>query len=195
MALSIINIWSIPAANAETNTVTITKSSTITYSETSSDSLPVGLKKNKYNFKWAKFDCLRDLIGTYYVEGASESVAIRHASGVWSKPFKLKTTTKIADYYWGVDENGEDSVYFTITCKSTGKVKLTKTSNSYEFCFSGGACTFGYTKPFLAEYNWKVSIKRTFETQEVTRISPPPDPTLYDAETIEILKEGASFEG
>lgn len=176
-ALALI-FTNIPDARAETNTVTATMTVIGTYSESSSDSLPVGLKRSNYNFSWAKNDCISHM---RWPGSRLEFFAyVEYASGYSSKASKTKLSTKVSEYRWEVDEYGEDSVFFKVTCKQTVKLKLNKASNNYKFCFVGSDCSFSYTKDFLAANNWKVKITRTLEDRgEVLRISPLPDPSVY----------------
>lgn len=184
MVLSVTSLWVIPSASAQSSSVAVTNSAEITYSETSSDTLPVGLKKSKYNFSWAKNNCI-----DYMTNGQWDFISyVQYASGNVSKEIRTKTTTKVSDYYWAVDDSGEDIVIFTVTCKQTAKIKLTKSSNSYRFCFDGSTCSFYYTKAYLAENNWKVRIARFIDGEDVFKISPLPDPLLYDAENIESMR-------
>ena len=177
-------LWSAPAALATTNTVTVTNSAVVTYIETSSDSLPVGLKKSKYKFTWAKNDCINEMTNGQW----KFSAFVEYASGLISKSVKTKTSSTVTDYRWEVDEFGEDNVVFTVTCKQTAKLKLTKSSNYFTFCFTGSNCSFAYTKDYLAENNWKVRIVNLVDEGKVLRISPLPDPTLYDAQEIENMR-------
>jgi hypothetical protein len=186
-ALTLTSNFGVSAANAENNTVTATMSVVGTYSESSSELLPVGLKRSKYNFSWARNDCVSRMrsMGNQL----RFSAYVQYASGSTSKNFRTKLTNKVTDYRWEIDEYGEDAVFFTVTCKQTVKLKLTKASNNYTFCFTGSDCSFPYTKDFLSANNWKVKISRTLEDQgEVLRISPLPDPSVFSPEEIEVLK-------